>query len=82
MKGEKEKEKTQTKDTKKKKAKKDKKEENIYMEDDIIPEMKEAKVIKKTSSTKKPTKSQTRSAVDDLIKRKSQTEQSAYSDIG
>ena len=52
------------------------------MEDDIVPVMKEAKVIKKsTSSPKKTSHSKTRKDVDDLIKRKSQTEQSAYSDI-
>lgn len=73
------------KEEKKEKASK----EDIYMEDDIKPEMTEAKVIKRTTVPKKklqPKKkapdSKTRNDVDDLIKRKSQTEQSAYSDIG
>ncbi len=63
-----------------------KKEKMVYAKDDIVPTMKEAKVIgraeKPAPSPAKNTKDSARQDVDDLIKKKSQTEESAYKDLG
>lgn len=58
--------------------KKEEKKHPVYAKDDIIPSMKEAKVIRSARDEKKDT---SRKDVDDLIKRKTQTDKSAYSDI-
>lgn len=63
-------------------AKKSVSKKPVYDKDDIVPTMKEAKVIRR-EEPKKPEKKDdsSRKDVDDLIKKKSQTEESAYKDI-
>ena len=57
--------------------------EGVYAKDDIVPEMKEAKVITRDEAPAKPSvkkkkEDTSRKEVDDLIKKKSQTEESPY----
>lgn len=53
----------------------------VYDKDDIIPTMKEAKVIRRAPAPVVKKKDASSKDVDDLIKKKSQTEESAYKEI-
>jgi len=64
------------------KKEKSKAKKSVYDKDDIIPTMKEAKVIRREEPKKIIKKDDSsRKDVDDLIKKKSQTDESAYKDI-